>query len=203
MIKKSKRFTLIELLVVVAIIGILAAMLLPVLSKARERARRVSCASNLKQIGLACIMYSGDKKGAFPSTGDASIDKYTSLKLLTTNSYMTYSEVFMCPSTGNAKTDDLGYAALTNEDTDYQYVGSGLRDNNATPTTTIVALDHVDVTSQEAVEAASEVPESAVGAGDGVAAIEAQEVVYGTEFNHIDFFNALYVDGHVEGTGGG
>jgi prepilin-type processing-associated H-X9-DG protein/prepilin-type N-terminal cleavage/methylation domain-containing protein len=98
--KSHNRFTLIELLVVIAIIAILASMLLPALNQAREKAKKISCVSQLKQWGLAFNMYSGDCNDYFPpwrtQVSGGPVNAWT--YILSSNGYITDYKIFICPS---------------------------------------------------------------------------------------------------------
>lgn len=120
--KDYKGFTLIEILVIISIIALLAAILFPVFARARENARRSSCQSNLKQVGLAESQYVQDYDEKFPFTSidtqpGTLIPLYTNFMDIV-QPYVKSTQIFTCPSRSNLKVEGsiipVGYKPTMN-----------------------------------------------------------------------------------------
>src|ERR1039457_5970237 len=118
-------FTLIELLVVIAIIAILAAMLLPALSKAKQKAQGIQCISNLKQLGMAWIMYAQDNNGRLGPNGDEGKEPSGPTDPLLQDANPNTGNLQWCPGRMDAPPSDPNGTAPTTDPTNTLLIAAG------------------------------------------------------------------------------
>ncbi len=222
---KRTGFTLIELLVVIAIIAILAAILFPVFARARENARRSSCTSNLKQIGLGVLQYVQDYDESMPGHN---MDKQHQLWMDIIQPYIKSEQVFTCPSdsrpqakyrytAGNYATEDcrLNSAGVLGNFKDVSYGSYGasiisynVNDQSTPPFSVFDRHGLTNIARMQAPSTTFMIADSATP-GNGGWEIASDTTPSGISNNsprdmnniserHLDTTNVLYCDGHVK-----
>jgi prepilin-type N-terminal cleavage/methylation domain-containing protein/prepilin-type processing-associated H-X9-DG protein len=200
----KQAFTLIELLVVIAIIAILAAILFPVFARARENARRASCMSNLKQIGLGIMQYTQDYDEKFPNWATnipynaANPQPYGWADTL--QPYVKSIQIFQCPSEPagpNSIPNVTGYTdyginmMLVYDNTTSTAAGKSIAVLNQ-PSLTVMMFDYKSSDARNAYS---------VGCGDGTTTCpSAAKATFpaGIALRHLDGMNYSFTDGHVK-----
>ena len=206
--RNRRGFTLIELLVVIAIIAILAAILFPVFARARENARRASCQSNLKQMGLGIIQYTQDYDEAMPGHNMGNGQLWMDI----IQPYIKSDQLFVCPSHPNGKyTSNLdpttGRPAPGGIGSYGANVASWEEGDSSTPSFSI--YDRHGKTSLSAIGSPSstymvgdsnnwEVPWQNIGNQPQIVGNPGQRTLSQAAERHLETTNVLYCDGHVK-----
>jgi prepilin-type N-terminal cleavage/methylation domain-containing protein/prepilin-type processing-associated H-X9-DG protein len=203
-LKSRRGFTLIELLVVIAIIAILASILFPVFARARENARRASCQSNLKQIGLGWMQYAQDYDETMPSAVDGGTGatyppnsgwmNYTAFpanktaksfhpELGSLYPYIKSTQIFVCASDTQGQSSGNSYAAnacVFQVGTNSSRPGKSLAAFDETTKWFLLGEENSDAPAQGSTD-------------DGY-------MIVGNTFTdrHLDGTNLLFLDGHVK-----
>ena len=213
----SKYFTLIELLITIAIIATLATMFLPALNKAREKARRIFCVNNQRQIGVALAAYQQENGDYFPPyvTNDTSVKYYWAGHLLS-GGYLGNGRkglnLFLCPGKVNKYTADiLETSDVTNRSVlnkidygvNYRHIYSsryagGTAENGSTPWGPQAKVTQIRTPSSKLSFADSY---SAAEPDTGYSSLEWQNTQSGGMIStrHSGVTNTGWVDGHVSG----
>ena len=186
---KKFAFTLIELLVVIAIIAILAAILFPVFARARENARRSSCSSNLKQIGLGLLQYSQDYDEKFMTDWDG-VHGYKQ----TLQPYLKSAQIWQCPSNPNNTTPHMNADAAADLPTIYVSYAANPRlivpgFGGVSPTLSFLQSASTKIMMSENLNT-----NYGMIYVDWLTAAQADPVFAG----HLGTMNCLFADGHVK-----
>ncbi|MDR3711004.1 MAG: DUF1559 domain-containing protein [Capsulimonadaceae bacterium] len=219
-------FTLIELLIVIAIIAILAAILFPVFATAREKSRQASCASNLRQMGLATLQYVQDfdevEPNGYFTSGPVTLYWYTLIAPYISGARNTQSAIFSCPSSpastmmgysmnvhvGGNNGDTLGYTmpvAYTQLTHDSETILYGDGDQIPTYSGNTAAMFY---TNPGSINGGPWTAFAAPTTANGWASIDNDTNSAGTSpgqvrYRHTGFANLVFCDGHVKAMGRG